>query len=544
MHLGQKIERLKGGLDVVELHGNEKVYRFHDSGFELENITDDYIARLKARAKENVYLEPNADELKFTNSCWEIQRANPLHGGALSTDELVKLKHIGTGNYLALAQDGANLELLSHSNTLSCLFYLRAPHSTPKQNVYVPPKDRRELTKDNTLYVSNGQNIILQSFLVEQYLRVEGVEEAPAVLLDSEGHSVSEDTQGETKTEVKQLKVIASEYLKKSRNKMIFVIEEIEDEQSRYSYQGSLIFDKLLEFYAFLNVWAVSPVKQEEKSEQYFYKPDKAAELEHLLQQRASQVEYILSNVGRLLKSVQFKLDEAHKCKTEIAEQGFLDIILRILQMSYYKLMPPPLLEKPFKSTSEAFREAELKSNKREQLGIVDLATFRIDKYSAQEIARETLNPVVLHALEVILVMVRDHNGNSELAAKYQSVLYQVYCAHEKFFLLGLRNVYFQSPSCPNRQFLVLIGEIFKRMMKNAKLLHSITDEEPELEKPTPFKTIEKTVDSYTVQKWLAVLGPVRFLSKNDQNVDKQIMVLQVLANMCKGYDEQGVYPY
>jgi hypothetical protein len=103
MQLGQKIERQKGGLDVAELHGNEKVYRFHDGGFELENISEDYINRLKARDRESIHLEPDDEELKFTNSCWEIQRSNPLQGGSLSTDEIVKLKHIGTGNYLALA---------------------------------------------------------------------------------------------------------------------------------------------------------------------------------------------------------------------------------------------------------------------------------------------------------------------------------------------------------------------------------------------------------------------------------------------------------
>lgn len=38
---------------------------------------------------------------------------------------------------------------------------------------------------------------------------------------------------------------------------MIFYIEEESDERSIYSYQSSCIFDELLEFYAFLNVWAV-----------------------------------------------------------------------------------------------------------------------------------------------------------------------------------------------------------------------------------------------------------------------------------------------
>jgi hypothetical protein len=39
------------------------------------------------------------------------------------------------------------------------------------------------------------------------------------------------------------------------------------------------------------------------------------------------------------------------------------------------------LFEKPFKSTADFFVEEELKSNKREQLGIVDMKTFRMDQY-------------------------------------------------------------------------------------------------------------------------------------------------------------------
>jgi hypothetical protein len=85
----------------------------------------------------------------------------------------VKLKHIGTGKYLALAADGVNLELLSHSNSLSCLFYLRAPQSSVKTNVFTPQDQRPVLTEETCTYIAGGSNVILQSFLVEQYLQVD-----------------------------------------------------------------------------------------------------------------------------------------------------------------------------------------------------------------------------------------------------------------------------------------------------------------------------------------------------------------------------------
>jgi hypothetical protein len=52
----------------------------------------------------------------------------------------------------------------------------------------------------------------------------------------------------------------------------------------------------------------------------YYYKHDKAVELEELLIAKSSQVGFILANVGKLLKSVQFDLEKSHKCKTELAE--------------------------------------------------------------------------------------------------------------------------------------------------------------------------------------------------------------------------------
>jgi len=41
---------------------------------------------------------------------------------------------------------------------------------------------------------------------------------------------------------------------------MIFIIEEIEQEESVYSYQGSCVFDELLEYYSFINVFGVGSV--------------------------------------------------------------------------------------------------------------------------------------------------------------------------------------------------------------------------------------------------------------------------------------------
>jgi hypothetical protein len=77
--------------------------------------------------------------------------------------------------------------------------------------------------------------------------------------------------------------VTGGNFMKKERNTMYFIIEEIASEQSIYTYQGSCVFDEFLEFYAFLNVFGISAVGQEEKSEHHYLKPDKALEMVEIL---------------------------------------------------------------------------------------------------------------------------------------------------------------------------------------------------------------------------------------------------------------------
>ena len=43
---------------------------------------------------------------------------------------------------------------------------------------------------------------------------------------------------------------------------MVFYIEEVPYDRTVYTYKSGCIFDELLEFYAFLNVWAVIKVTE------------------------------------------------------------------------------------------------------------------------------------------------------------------------------------------------------------------------------------------------------------------------------------------
>ena len=103
---------------MIELHGDETVYREIDNDqdieFQITTIDDIYVSKLIDRFKETVYLEQDQDQLRFTESCWEIQRVNALIGGAVIIDEVVRLRNIGTGKYLALDENNSSqLTLIS-----------------------------------------------------------------------------------------------------------------------------------------------------------------------------------------------------------------------------------------------------------------------------------------------------------------------------------------------------------------------------------------------------------------------------------------------
>jgi hypothetical protein len=86
---------------------------------------------------EKIYVESKDERLLFSNSCWEIQRVNPMAGGNMILDEVCRLKHVATGKFLAVSQDNSmELTLVNSSNNLYCLFKLRSDMSQKKENKF------------------------------------------------------------------------------------------------------------------------------------------------------------------------------------------------------------------------------------------------------------------------------------------------------------------------------------------------------------------------------------------------------------------------
>jgi len=83
---------------------------------------------------------------------------------------------------------------------------------------------------------------------------------------------------------------------------MLFRIEEVSEEEALYTYKSGCIFDELLEFYAFLNVWAVSVVEQDDSIEKYYLNHEKAIDLTDELFDKCEKVKYMLNNIDDLIK--------------------------------------------------------------------------------------------------------------------------------------------------------------------------------------------------------------------------------------------------
>jgi hypothetical protein len=170
---------------------------------------------------------------------------------------------------------------------------------------------------------------------------------------------------------------------------MLFYIEEVDYEKSVYSYKSGCIFDELLEFYAFLNVWAVTEVSGsddiEMPSENYFYNADKGIDLTDEMFDKCVKIMYILENIDLIIKNVELDDTAVHKCKSELAEQGILDILCCILEMIYYKTTPLPLLQRPFVKRRPTLKFNEDGTQQEE----INLSNVIPQDYVAEEIARD-----------------------------------------------------------------------------------------------------------------------------------------------------------
>ena len=166
MNKGEKIELPKGGKEKSSMSAQELLEINNDNQafkFEYVVVNDEYVKTLKSKAKENVYIESKDSRLMFTNSCWEIQRVNAFKGGNCILDEVYRLRHVGTGKYLAISDEKSELVLRMTANSLSTLFIFKSEMQTKVECKYIE-KDDPEVYIDPTRHLKPGQNLMIMSY--------------------------------------------------------------------------------------------------------------------------------------------------------------------------------------------------------------------------------------------------------------------------------------------------------------------------------------------------------------------------------------------
>ncbi len=89
---------------------------------------------MRKRNQTKVFIERDLQRLQYTNSCWEIQKVRTFEGGKILMNDVCRIKHIGTGKYLAVnILDQRELTLKDNSDETETLFRIH-------RDTYRPPK--------------------------------------------------------------------------------------------------------------------------------------------------------------------------------------------------------------------------------------------------------------------------------------------------------------------------------------------------------------------------------------------------------------------
>jgi len=122
-------------------------------------INDEYIKQIKSKNHEHLFVEQKNKRLKFTNSCWEIQRVNPLMGANLILEEIVRFRHVGTGKFLCIDHNDIDLTMVGSSNNLNCLFTLKSDMSNKKPTQFLDADG--DGIPDDPKYISGNSRVLV-----------------------------------------------------------------------------------------------------------------------------------------------------------------------------------------------------------------------------------------------------------------------------------------------------------------------------------------------------------------------------------------------
>lgn len=131
---------------------------------------------------------------------------------------------------------------------------------------------------------------------------------------------------------------------------MIFRIEKVDPKLARITFECNSFLQSICSFWEMLNTWAVVKNNRADALYQYCYDGDAAVEQEDLLTAKTIELTIILKKMMRMLEMASDRDDlEYHELQRHLGEQRIPEVIMLLIEIIYYKTVPPEFRHKPFK---------------------------------------------------------------------------------------------------------------------------------------------------------------------------------------------------
>ncbi|CDW75428.1 cation channel family protein [Stylonychia lemnae] len=466
-----------------------------------------------------VYIETDLDSLMETNSNWEIQKVKPFIGGQIYYNDCYRFKHIGTGKFLVVQDEQLVLgECSMREFAWASLFKIR-------RDTYQPPRIKLEKEEEDEMgqVIGNQDLIMLQSAFQDEksnvswkdFLQIGQVDIQTVVeqemdqedTIDQQA-SIPQTIDLKDEEEKKLITVTSGKFLKEDVAKMVFMIEKVSDKDASITYEGQSYCQTFLEFHDFILLWAVNELVKTK-----MYNQTEAIETEEVLSDKSEEFMQVLTRLYETLyKAKNNSRDQFIKYQNHLAEQGVLHMLIKLLELIYYKTVPK----------NERYNDNK-KQRDKSILSDLEIAGQNMfgSRSIPETIASDHLDQVSNQLLRVINVMIKNNPKNAAIVTQNERIIYR------------------QIKKCDTK----LITSIFREAFKRSQMIHYTSEELDSQDQDSDPEKQDKPLD-IIIKNWGQALDTPTYNSENDDNIHRQMLHLKVLSMICCDNQGNGIYHY
>mmetsp|Transcript_1137 Transcript_1137/g.2746 ORF Transcript_1137/g.2746 Transcript_1137/m.2746 type:complete len:3258 (-) Transcript_1137:2504-12277(-) len=260
---------------------------------------NEYDANTANVVESEIFVEYTKSSLNM----WELERQNFFIGGTAQFNEIYRIKHIGSGLYMGVDDEG-KLKLMSNGNS----------------------------NKAHFRFIDDAMEF--QTLTFNKLIKIESVEHGKNIQVEEAKVDIKSFFQGvEIKTQERAPLTLSKN--PKERVRTAFMLVDEVEANSIHVYQISLIIPKFLEFFRYLQCWGLLVLGKERYSEELSMAKGKELELEEAID-KACQ---ILSNIReRIIRHQDTDIRAIRARQDAVRESGLLELMLRIAQKAEFRM--------------------------------------------------------------------------------------------------------------------------------------------------------------------------------------------------------------